>query len=139
MKISVSSTQAKIIRDALQIYFRLGIGQFRPALDKLPKPTEFNPDWHDDMGTIGKILSKHMIDNIDGWQRHLGISSDKVDTSAKIACDMYQAIKYWLAWDTAITDGIVKSMDDERVWDKMQSNIYDKPFKIADEPMAEIS
>ena len=116
LKISVTSTQANIIKDALEIYFRLGIGQFRPALEILPRPKTFKSDWHYDMDAIGNILSKHMIDNIDGWQRHLGISSDKVDTSAKIACDMYQAIRYW-----------------------MQSNLYDKPFKIADEPMAEIS
>lgn len=139
LKITVTTIQADIIKDALEIYFRLGIGQFRPALEILPAKKTFRLAWYYDMDTIGKILSQHMIDNIDGWQRHLGISNEKVDMKAKIACDMYQTIRHWLAWDDAVNDGVVASMEDERVWDKMQSNIYDKPFKIADEPMAEIT
>lgn len=139
MKITVTPTQASIIKDALDIYLRLGIGQFRPALEKLPQKKLFDPTWHEDLMLIGKILSKHMIDNIDGWQRHLSISNEDVDLAAKIACEMYQVIRHHLSWNAAVNDGIVNSMDDGRDWDKMVSNAYDKPYRITTEPMAEIS
>jgi hypothetical protein len=139
LKISVTKLQANIIKDALDIYLRLGIGQFRPALEKLPQKKLFDPLWHEDLLLIGKILSNHMIDNVDGWQRHLSISNKDVDIAAKIACEMYQVIRNHMAWDAAIKSGIVTDMDSERNWDKMVSNAYDKPYRITSEPMVEIT
>jgi hypothetical protein len=139
LKISVTKLQANIIKDALDIYLRLGIGQFRPALEKLPQKKLFDPLWHEDLLLIGKILSNHMIDNVDGWQRHLSISNKDVDIAAKIAWEMYQVIRNHMAWDAAIKSGIVTDMDSERNWDKMVSNAYDKPYRITSEPMVEIT
>lgn len=59
--LTVTTAQAETLILATEILARLGIGQFRDALERLPT-REFMPDgWHEDMDSIGKILSRHMI------------------------------------------------------------------------------
>ena len=137
-KISVTDEQAGIIQEALEIYARLGIGQFRDALEEMPLKDQFDAGWHDDMHAIGSILKKHMKRNIDGWQSSLGITSSDVSSDAQMAWDMYQVVRKKMAWKRAVENGIVKSETSERDWSKMMQVSYDDVMQVGPGPLAEI-
>lgn len=133
--LTLSKEQAQVLSQACEVLARLGIGQFRDALEWLPV-TEFRPDgWHEDMETIGMLLSKHMKHNVDGYRSNLGIHHKDVSEQARIAWDLYQVIRYRTAWDRAIEQGIVKP-GEQRKWPEMMQVHYDTPSKTSTEPLA---
>ena len=92
MKIEITDKQAYVIQRALEVYARLGMGQFHDALDCMPLKTELS-GWHEDNLEIGRILRKHMKGNVDGWLSYLGIKSPDVSDYSRIAWDIYQVIR----------------------------------------------
>jgi len=136
--LTLTETQAQVLIQALEVMARLGIGQFRDALDLLPLKEIFPAGWHEDMEAIGRILSKYMIGNVDGYRSSLGISHADTSPQAKSAWDMYQVIRHRLAWDRAYSDGIVASPDAPRDWSKMLGVHYDEPMRMGPEPLATI-
>jgi hypothetical protein len=136
--LTVTKNQAKTIRKAVEIFARLGIGQFRDALDVLPKKEAYSKDWHDDMHTIGQILRKYMIGDVDGWRSSLGIRSEKVAQECQAAWDIHQVIRRKLSWDYAIEKGWVKGELDQRNLHEMVGVNYDDPMQVGMEPLAEI-
>lgn len=133
--LTLTPEQAQVLSHAAEIIARLGIGQFRDALEWLPT-TEFRPDgWHEDMETIGMLLSRHMKHNVDGYRSNLGINNKDVAEQARIAWDLYQVIRHRLSWDRAIEQGIVQP-GEPRKWLQMDSVNYDAPMKASTEPLA---
>lgn len=133
---TVTKEQAQTLIQATEILARLGIGQFRDALECLPT-REFLPDgWHEDMDSIGRILSRHMIGGIDGYRSSLGIHHKDVRKEAQTAWDLYQVLRHRLAWDRAVREGIVESADSPRKWPEMMQTHYDEPMKVSDQPLA---
>ena len=134
--LTVTTAQAETLILATEILARLGIGQFRDALERLPT-REFMPDgWHEDMDSIGKILSRHMIGGIDGYYSNLGIHHKDVREPSRIAWDLYQVLRHRLAWDRAAKEGIVESANAQRKWPEMMQVHYDEPMKVSDQPLA---
>lgn len=133
--IELTEHQAQTMATACEVLARLGIGQFRDALEKLPT-TEYRPQgWNDDMDTIGRMLSKHTIGNVDGWRSSLGIYHEKVREQSKDAWDLYQVIRHRLSWDRAIADGITDGKS--RNWSGGMMGVnYDEPHKTSDQPLA---
>lgn len=133
--IELTEHQAQTMATACEVLARLGIGQFRDALEKLPT-TEYRPQgWNDDMDTIGRMLSKHTIGNVDGWRSSLGINHEKVREQSKDAWDLYQVIRHRLSWDRAIADGITDGKS--RNWSGGMMGVnYDEPHKTSDQPLA---
>jgi hypothetical protein len=134
--LTVTKEQAETLILATEILARLGIGQFRDALECLPT-REFLPDgWHEDMDGIGKMLSRHMIGGIDGYRSSLGIRHKDVREPSRIAWDLYQVLRHRLAWDRAAKGGIVESANAPRKWPEMMQVHYDEPMKVSDQPLA---
>lgn len=135
--IELTEQQAQTIAQACEILARLGIGQFRDALEQLPT-TAFRPyGWNEDMETIGRMLSKHTISNVDGWHSSLGIHHAKVHEKAKDAWDLYQVIRHRLSWDRAIAEGITDGKS--RNWSGGMMGVnYDEPHKTSAQPLASI-
>lgn len=134
--LTVTKEQAETLILATEILARLGIGQFRDALECLPT-REFLPDgWHEDMDGIGKMLSRHMIGGIDGYRSSLGIRHKDVREPSRIAWDLYQVLRHRLAWDHAAKGGIVESANAPRKWPEMMQVHYDEPMKVSDQPLA---
>lgn len=126
--ITVTRQQAQTLQTACEVLARLGIGQFRDALDHLPTG-EFRPsDWHDDMDAIGEILSKHTPSHVDG---------DRTSAVAKDAWDLYQVIRHRLSWDAAIERGDIQP-GQPRDWQKMMGVNYDTPMQTGVEALAQI-
>jgi hypothetical protein len=135
--IEITENQANVIKEALEVFARLGIGQFRDALESLPlKPHA--EGWHDDMLVIGQILKKYTRSNVDGWQSSLSIHSQDVNDEAQIAWDIYQVVRRKLSWDYAIGNGWVKDENDSRNWKEMMGVNYDDPLQVGPEPLAKI-
>lgn len=137
--LTVTRQQALTLQVACEVLARLGLGQFRDALDHLPT-REFRPEgWHEDMDAIGAILSKHIIQGVDGWRHSLGISNDKAgDTANKDAWDLHCVIRHRLSWDAAIERGDIKP-GEPRKWPEMMGVSYDEPMRHGKEPLARIS
>lgn len=134
--IKLNKKQLSTISDALEVYARLGIGQFRDALECLPLTDVFPEGWHDDMATIGRILSQHTISNVDGYTSYLSIHNEKVDEESKIAWDLHQVFRRRLSWDAAAENGIIDSIESPRKWPEMSGVNYDDPLKVSDQPLA---
>lgn len=103
--IHLTEAQAKVLCTACEVLARLGIGQFRDALEHLPIDQELIRtaddvlDWHADMDLIGDRLSRHLIGNVNGWNSSLSILSPLVKPEAMIAWDLFQVLRHRLAWD----------------------------------------
>lgn len=110
----INETQLATISNACEVLARLGMGQFRDALECLPL-REFAPDgWHEDMEGIAHILKKHM-------KQTYGAYSASSDTS-KTAWDLYQVARNRLAWDENPNGGFGVS--------------FDQPMKTGPDPLA---
>ena len=136
--LTVTETQAQVLIQALEVMARLGIGQFRDALDMLPLKEHRPPGWNADVDAIGRILSKYMIGGVEGYRSSLGISNEATSPLAKSAWDMYQVIRHRLSWDRAVEDGTIASVDAPRDWSKMFGVHYDSPMRTGPEPLAKI-
>ena len=134
--ITVTDKQARTLSMACEVLARLGMGQFKDAMDHLPR--DIHPsrvfEWHEDMEEISRILSRHMQGGIDGIRSSTGIYNSDEDT--RIACDLHEVIRHRLAWDRAIAEGITDGT--ERKWPEMMQITYDDPMKYSDEPLAKM-
>lgn len=135
--IKLSAEQAATLAHACEVVARLGLGQFRDALECLPCNWWECDGWHDDMDAIGAILKEHM--GVDGYRSSWGIHSEKVSESAKILFDLYQVLRQQLSWDRAIADGVVESHDSPRDWSQMMGVCYNTPMRTAAAPLASIA
>ena len=137
--LKITKQQAEIISEALEVYARLGTGQWRDAIDVMPLKKD--RDWenfHRDKDTISSLLSSHMIDAVDGCWSSLSISDSKVRDGAKITWDIHQGMRHRLAWVRAVEEGIIPSVDSPRKWPEMMQVYYDDPSQVGPEPLAEM-
>jgi hypothetical protein len=137
--IEITETQVNVIKEALEVFARLGIGQFRDALESLPLKESCAEGRSDDMLVIGQILKKHTKSNVDGWQSSFSIHSQDVNDEAQIAWDIYQVIRRKLSWDYAIENGWVKDENDTRNWKEMMGVNLDDPLQVGPDPLAKIT
>lgn len=137
--ITITERQAQIISLACEILARLGIGQWRHAIEQLPLKDKIDYEqWHKDLDYIGTILMDHTIDGVDGWRRSHGIHSKKVSDTARVAWDIHHVIRHRLAWERAVKEGLVESLSSPRDWSKMMTVDYDEPSQIGEESLAVI-
>lgn len=133
--LTITDRQARVLSMACEVLARLGMGQFKDALDHLPEAK--NRDWsvwHDDMEQISRILSKHMPGGIDGIRSSTGISN--TDEEARTAWDLHAVIRHRLDWDRAIAEGVTDGT--KREWPAMMQVSYDEPMKHSEEPLAKM-
>lgn len=118
----INEAQARAISHACEVLARLGMGQFKDALECLPLK-EYAPDgWWDDMEGIAHILKKHTT-VMHGVGAYHSIRSHKTSDTSKTARDLYQVIRHRLAWDA------------EPNWNPM-SVVFDQPMRTSPEPLA---
>lgn len=120
--IHISAAQARAISTACEVLARLGMGQFRDALERLPLRETLPDGWHEDMEGIAHILKKHTT-IMQGVGAHHSIGSHKTSDQSKTAWDIYQVVRHRLAWD-ANPKGDTMSV------------MFDNPRKTSAEPLA---
>ncbi len=128
---TLNETQAGTIQVACEVLARLGIGQFRDALEHLPTVEFMPPSWHEDMVAVENILRKHIQPN--------GKSVHQISTRErhKVAWDLYTLVRHRLSWDRAIDEGRIKP-GEPRKWPEMMTVNYDSPHHTSKEPLAKI-
>lgn len=133
---SMTEAQARVIQDALNVYFRLHLGQVGDALECLPV---VEPLWYDDRRAAEDALHQalraklHPCCNL--FNSSLGVGHK--DFKAGAAVDLHCAIRHRLAWDRAIAEGITKP-DGSRDWSTMLGVQYDEPMHYGSDPLPEI-
>jgi hypothetical protein len=136
-QVTLTENQLNTLVRATEVLARLGIGQWRHGLDHLPlMQTRHHQQLNDDVDEIGRLLSKHMKDGIDGWTRSLSISGASED--AKVAWDLYQTLRHHISWQKAVDDGWIESMNSRRNFTKMWQVYYDEPMLASGQPKAEV-
>ena len=126
--LTITERQARTLSMACEVLARLGMGQFKDALDHLPEADQRDwSAWHDDMEQISRILSKHMPG---------GIDISNADEEARTAWDLHAVIRHRLAWDRAKAEGVTDGT--KREWPAMMQVSYDEPMKYSEEPLAKM-
>jgi hypothetical protein len=108
--LTITEKQARALMDATDLLQRVQIGQWREIEDNLPlqKPIDYQ-ELRDDFQIIGAILSKHMIDNIDGGASSLGVGHPDLPESNGILYDLHRVIRRKLSVERAVENGIIEN------------------------------
>jgi hypothetical protein len=137
--LTITKEQAVAISFACDVLQRIQLGQWEEIVDWLPlkRPTDYE-QLHADRRTIGKILAYHMIDGIDGYGSSLSIGHPDLPKNNGVLYDIHQVIRYKLAWEQAVENGVIESEDSPRKWPEMMQVCYDDPMKWGDQPLAKM-
>ena len=137
--VTLTEKQLLAISDAADLLQRVQLGQWTEIQDNLPLDYK-NIDWsgfHDDFDEIGRILSKYMINGIDGKRSSLGIGNENLPESNSILYDIYKSINHKLAMDKLIDDGKIKDENVSR--NELPIFIqYDEVRALSNEPLPKI-
>ena len=136
--LTITEKQARALVDATDLLQRVQLGQWREIQDNLPlqKPIDYE-EFHQDMRIIGAILSKHMIDGIDGGASSLGIGNKNLPESNGILYDLHQVIRRKLSVERAVEQGIIENENVSR--NEMPITVdFDLPMKWGTEPLAKL-
>jgi len=136
--LTITEKQARALMDATDLLQRVQIGQWREIEDNLPlqKPIDYQ-ELRDDFQIIGAILSKHMIDNIDGGASSLGVGHPELPESNGILYDLHRVIRRKLSVERAVEQGIIENENVSR--NKMPITVdFDTIMMWGTEPIAKI-
>ena len=136
--LTITEKQARALMDATDLLQRVQIGQWREIEDNLPlqKPIDYQ-ELRDDFQIIGAILSKHMIDNIDGGASSLGVGHPELPESNGILYDLHRVIRRKLSVERAVEQGIIENENVSR--NKMPITVdFDTLMKWGLEPIAKM-
>jgi len=136
--LTITEKQARALMDATDLLQRVQIGQWREIEDNLPlqKPIDYQ-ELRDDFEIIGAILSKHMIDNIDGGASSLGVGHPDLPESNGILYDLHRVIRRKLSVERAVEQGIIENENVSR--NKMPITVdFDTIMMWGTEPIAKI-
>jgi hypothetical protein len=137
--LTITEEQARALQYATDVLQRVQLGQWEEIVDWLPlkKPTDYTK-LHKDRRTIGKILSDHMVDQIDGYGSSLGVGHPYLPKNNGVLYDLHCVIRKKLAWEQAVENGVIESEDSERKWPEMMQVCYDDPMKWGNQPLAKM-
>jgi hypothetical protein len=138
-QLTVTEAQLQCIMAATDLYQRVQLGQWQEIMTSLPlqKPV----DWQllrDTFDSMSSLLAPHCIDNVDGKGSSLGVGHPALPADNSIAYDIHRTIRHKLAWQRAVSEGIVASETSARKWPEMLTVDYDAPMKWSTEPLPTI-
>jgi hypothetical protein len=135
--LTITEKQARALQEATDLLQRVQLGQWREIEDNLPlkKPVDYE-ELRNDFQIIGALLSKHMINDIDGYASSLGIGNENLPESNGILYDLHCVIRHKLSWERAVEQNVIESEDSERKWPEMMTVNYDPPMKWGTEKLA---
>lgn len=120
-QIELTKDQVEYLSMACEIVARLGMGQIDDALRELPG---FEID-HDILDLI-RQLGMNPCGIAEAEDRH------------RILWDIYQVLRHELAWQWAVDNGIIESMENKRKWPEMIQVWYDDPCQQGTQPLCKI-
>jgi hypothetical protein len=136
--LTITESQARALSFACDVLQRVQLGQWEEIVDWLPlkKPTDYTK-LHADRRIIGSILSKHMVDGIDGYGSSLGIGHPDLPKNNGVLYDLHCVIRRKLAVEQAVEEDIIENENVSR--NQMPITVdFDTPMKWGDEPLAKM-
>lgn len=128
--IKVTEHQAQVIRDACELYSRVCMEQWQEAFHLAPLKKEVDHGLlRDDLRSSAKLLSQHLVQDIDGSGSFLGIGHKDLSDKARTAYDVHQVVRKRLAWDEAIEKNYVKDTTSPRDFTTMLGVQYDEAMR----------
>lgn len=120
--IEVTKEQMQALELASLILARLQEGQVAHALRELPQ-------WD---------TSANFVDTVAAFEASLARMPIIPRTENNyVAWDLYKVLRHRLAWDNAVEQGVVASLDAPRNWETMAALAYDTPRRMSKErPLA---
>jgi hypothetical protein len=137
--VTLTENQVRAIIDATDLLQRVQLGQWREIEDVIPlrKSIDYQA-FRSDLTRIGDILSKYMVDGIDGFYSSLGIGHESLPDSNGNLYDIHKTFEHKLAWERAVEQGIIGSENSPRKWPEMITTDYDPPMRWGSEPLPKI-
>lgn len=130
-RIEVTETQARYLRDACELLARVRMGDLVDACQEvLDADGRASVPYDAACRAEGLIKAAVGLAPNQSW----GIAKHE---AADIPWELYQAIRYRLAWDYALDTGLTTS-EAERDWVTMIGVHYDRPMKLTREPEMKI-
>lgn len=134
--LTMTEAQARVVQQALNVYFRLHLGQIHDAFDCLPV-TE--PAWYGEKESAARAVAAafhhrlHPCANLGSGS--LGVNHP--DFKARAAVDIHDTIRHRLAWDKAQAECLTNH-DGSRNWKTMLGVQYDEPMHYGTDPLPTI-
>lgn len=103
VKLTLTERQACILRDALDIYSRIGIGQFDKVVDTYDRNGMMTPQQREDVEKLfksAKIVCGHTHNG------SFGIHNPLVNDTFRKAFDINQVLRNKIAWSRAPQGGV---------------------------------
>jgi len=124
----LTEAQLQITAKALDVYFRLGLGQLRDGLECLPFRSDLEMWQWEIMRSVAHLLRPHMIDKVDCMGSSLGINSPELREEYRVAADVKKVIRHFLAHkNRPLQPGQMPSVD------------HDQPSQYSAEPLPTIT
>jgi hypothetical protein len=138
-QLMLSPHQAETIQRACELYARCCIGQWQEAFQLVPTKTDLShSNLHTDLRACSVVLSKYLVNDIDGNGSYLGIGHQLISEHGQTAWDIYQVTRHSLSWDRAVATGLVESRTAPRDFKTMLGVGYDEPMRYGKDPLPEI-
>jgi hypothetical protein len=130
----ISENQLRIIKDALDLYSRVRLGQIEEAFDAMTDrggvDRVFKWETKSDLARRAKAAVGLQANS--SW----GVGhSEKTDT----AIDLVDVIRHEMAWNRAIESGLVESKESPRDFSTMLQVDYDEPLQWGPESLITVS
>lgn len=132
--------QLRVIMQALDAYQRLQMGQIDELATVLP--VKRDADWsrvHGAIEAFGRAVSPSLISEVGTGGRSLSIGHEELPADNAVAYDIRRVIEHHLAWERAVEQGLVESMDSPRDFPAMMTVDYDRPAHYGSEPLPTIA
>lgn len=122
--ITVTTEQARMMQDALELWARCSIGQFKEAIEpsepyRSEVPSEFVHDW------------RNLAEQMERLWRAYDMPSTIRAAKGDLAWEMHQTIRHRLSWDRI-------GSPQHRDWATMMGVCYDDPMRITGKPLIQI-
>jgi len=121
--LTVTEEQARILTDALDLYSRIGIGQFEEVLQVYDRNLKLDEETRDRI-RIGLDIAKREAGHPRSGSH--GIHNEKVDDRFRAAYDLQQVVRNRLAWDRNPKGGIQVQFDEPRAISQMRLATIEK-------------
>lgn len=99
-QLTLTETQLVVVQQALDMYFRVGMGQINEVAEHLVPPEQDINVRCDRRDAAREFLRQAKLAAMPDLpvNAYYGIYSQQIDESNRIACDIHDVIRYCLAW-----------------------------------------
>lgn len=101
-QLTLNETQLNVLQHALDLYFRLGMGQVKEATDRMIPPLKDTGEWCNRRDATEAVLieaRRMAMPELASDNSYYSIHSQEIDESNRVACDIHDVVRHRLAWD----------------------------------------